>query len=106
MEEKKAPDYQIPYFVHEEDMNKIDMSHRRVEKWLFILCFALLVALIGSNVGWIIYESQFEDVVTETYSAETDGGGTAIANGDGSVSLNGESDLYKDNQATKETPKR
>lgn len=31
------------------------------------LCF--LIALVGSNVGWLIYESQFE-TVTETQTVE------------------------------------
>ena len=89
--------YNIPYFVHQEDMNRLDISHKRVEKWLITLCIILVIALIGTNSAWMIYESQFEDVVTETYSAETDQGGTAIANGNGSVTLNDESDLHKIN---------
>lgn len=91
------PDYNIPYFVHQDDMNKMDMSHKRVEKWLFVLCMVIFLALVATNAFWIHYENSFEDVVTETYSAETDNGGTAIANGDGSVSVNGESELYKNN---------
>lgn len=97
-EEKPIPaDYNIPYFVHQDDMNKLDMSHKRVEKWLITLCIIIFVALIGTNGAWMYYESQFEDVVTETYTAETDQGGTAIANGDGTVTVNGESDIQKDN---------
>ena len=90
-------DYQISYFVHQDDMNKLDMSHKRVEKWLFALCIIMFIALVGTNAYWIWNESQYEDVVTETYTAETDAGGTAIANGDGSVTVNGESNLHKDN---------
>ena len=97
-EEKKIPaDYEIPYFVHQDDMNKLDQSHKRVEKWLVGLAAALFVALVGTNAYWIYYENQFQDVVTETYTAETDQGGTAIANGDGSVVVNGESELHKNN---------
>lgn len=91
------PDYPVPFYVHEHDFNKMDMNHKKIEKWLFILCFALLAALLGTNGAWLYRESQYEDVVTETYSAETDGGGTAIVNGDGSVTINGESDLHKNN---------
>ena len=87
-------DYKIPYFVHQDDMNKLDQSHKRIEKWLITLCFVIFVAFVGSNLAWIYYESQFEDVVTETYTAETDDGGTAIANGDGTVTVNGESELH------------
>ena len=90
-------DYNIPYFVHQDDMNKLDQSHKRVERWLIALCIIIFVALIGTNGAWMYYESQFEDVVTETYSAETDQGGTAIANGDGTVTVNGESELHENN---------
>ena len=34
-------------------------------KW-FIVCLVLIVLLVGSNIGWLVYESQFE-VVEETY---------------------------------------
>ena len=94
---KIPADFSIPYLVHQDDMNKMDMSHRRIEKWLFILCLVIFLALVATNIFWIHYENQFEDVVTETYTAESDNGGTAIANGDGSVSVNGESNLHKEN---------
>lgn len=97
-EEKPIPsNYRVPYFVHQDDMNKLDMSHKRVEKWLLAFCIVIFIALVGTNAYWIWNESQYEDVVTETYTAETDSGGTAIANGDGSVTVNGESDIHKDN---------
>ena len=96
--DKNIPaDFNIPYFVHQDDMNKLDQSHKRIEKWLIVLCIIIFVALIGTNGAWMYYESQFEDVVTETYSAETDQGGTAIANGDGTVTVNGESELHENN---------
>ena len=34
-------------------------------KW-FIVCLVLIFLLVGSNIGWLVYESQFEDV-EETY---------------------------------------
>lgn len=69
----------------------------RQVKRLFILCIILFIALVGTNAYWIWNEHQYADVVTETYTAETDNGGTAIANGDGSITLNGESNLHQDN---------
>ena len=98
--EKNKPipsDYAIPYFVHQDDMNKLDQSHKRVEKWLLVLCLVIFIALVGTNAGWMYYENSFEDVVTETYTAETDQGGTAIANGNGEVTINGESDIHENN---------
>ena len=90
MEENKMPD--VPYLAHEEEMTRME---RNVKRW-FIGWIITFAALILTNIGWIVYESQYQDVVTETYTAETDSGGTAIANGDGSVSINGESDISKD----------
>ena len=59
----------------------MDMSHKRVERWLGILCIIIFIALIGTNGAWLYYESQFEDVTT-TISQETssEGGGNAIVN--------------------------
>ena len=90
MEDMKNPD--VPYLSHEEEMTRME---RNVKRW-FIGWIITFAALILTNIEWIVYESQYQDVVTETYTAETDSGGTAIANGDGSVSINGESDISKD----------
>ena len=86
MEENNIKD--VPYLVHEEELVRME---RNVKRW-FIGWIITFVALILTNIGWVVYENQYQDVVTETYSAETDSGGTAIANGDGSVVVNGESD--------------
>ena len=34
----------------------------------FIIIIILIIALIGTNVGWLIYESQWETVVEEETS--------------------------------------
>lgn len=95
-ETKAIPaDYQIPYFVHQDDMNRLDQSHKRIEKWLIVVCIVIFIAFVGTNAWWMYYENSMEDIVTETYTAETDDGGTAIANGDGSIEINGESNLHK-----------
>ena len=62
----------------------------RIVKRLWVVVILLIVLLVGSNAMWVVYESQFsKEVTTETYTAETDGGGTAIANGSREVSVNG-----------------
>ena len=46
-----------------------ESSHARAERVtirLWIVILVLIVALIGTNAGWIWYESQFEEVVTNT----------------------------------------
>lgn len=58
----------IPYVAHEQAMYRADKEKRR---WFFI-AIILIVSLIASNLGWVIYESQFETVTEteETYSYE------------------------------------
>ena len=38
----------------------------QVQKRLFIIIIFLIIALVGSNVAWIVYESQFEKTQTTT----------------------------------------
>lgn len=93
-EEQKAA--QIPYYVHEGEMNRMD----RLNKRGFIAFLIVLVMLFVTNAGWIIYENQFQDeIITETYTATTDQGGTAIAHGEGDLNYYGDSDLYQNDQA-------
>ena len=37
----------------------------------FIIIIVLIIALIGTNVGWLIYESQFETVTEEETTTQT-----------------------------------
>ena len=62
----------IPYIAHESMMARLErITHRQ---WIVIL--VLILALVASNVGWILYESQWEVVkeTTVTQEAETDSG--------------------------------
>ena len=45
---------------------------------MFIIIIVLIIGLIGTNVGWLMYESQF-DVYTVTQ--ETDGEGDVTVSG-------------------------
>lgn len=80
----------VSYIAFEGEMTRME----RVNHRLFILCLALLVALLVTNIGWIYYESQWEYVQTTentSYEADASEGGNAIINGDGEVNINGES---------------
>lgn len=78
----------IPYFVHEGEMNRMERISRR----LWILVMTLVILLVGTNVGWIIYESQFQDIVI-TQEADTGEGGNNYLNGTGDFSYGtGETD--------------
>lgn len=98
MKEKIPADYQIPYFVHQDDMNKLDQSHKRVEKWLIGFAVALFIALVGTNAYWIWYEQSYQDVVVTENSQ--DGEGINIMSG-GDVSYGAENENSK-NQSQKE----
>lgn len=77
----------MPYVVHEAEMIRADRDKKRM--WIIIL--ALIFLLVGTNVAWLIYESQFETVetITEEYQVEASDGGNAIINDEGSVNING-----------------
>lgn len=75
-----------PYYAHEIDMNRME----RINKRWFIAFLVVLAMLFATNAGWIIYESQFQDVVIEQ-DASTDGGGNNYLNGTGVINY-GESE--------------
>lgn len=87
----------IPYYLHEGEMFRLERLNKR---W-FIAFLIVLVMLFVTNGAWIIYEMQYEDVVTtETYTATTDAGGAAVAYGEGDINIYGQSDLHQNNQET------
>ena len=71
--------------AHESALAREDRKNKR----LWILVIILLVMLFGTNVGWIYYESSFEDVMTVTQEVDTDNS-PAYVNATGSLTVNGE----------------
>lgn len=63
MEKEKT---NVPYIVYEGEMARAERRDKR--QWIVII--ALIVALFASNIGWLVYESQFE---TYTYAQDGDG---------------------------------
>ena len=67
----------VPYIVHEGDMARMERANKR----LWIVIITLIVLCVGSNIAWICYESQFEEVstttseVTQEVEQENEGGG-------------------------------
>lgn len=79
--------------AHELDMARMERTNRRQ----FIIIIILILLFVGSNAGWLYYESQFTDQVettTVTQDLNSDGGGDAIIN-DG-VHINGKSETNSD----------
>lgn len=62
----------------------VAIMERQVKR-LFAIIIALLVILLATNIGWIIYESQFDKVVI-SQDGDTDSGGdvnlSGVGNGD------------------------
>lgn len=72
----------VPYITHEADMARMERTNFR----LLVVILALIVLLVGTNIAWVIYESQFEDIVITQENA--DGYNNYIGN-DGDI-YNGE----------------
>lgn len=76
----------VPYIAYESTQARLERMNRRV----WILCIILIIALIGTNAGWIYYESQFQYYETEVTQNNEDGYNNYIGN-DGDIT-NGNTD--------------
>ena len=75
------------YMAFESSQARIE----RVNFKLWIVILVLIVTLIGTNVGWLIWENQWQYVQTDTtIEATQDGSGTNIVGG-GDISYGTES---------------
>lgn len=63
----------VPYIVHEAAMAR---NERNVKRLVVALIVAVVLAF-ATNVGWLIYESQFE-TLDYSYDYTQDGQGTNI----------------------------
>ena len=68
------------------------MAERTIKR-LWVLCVIMFLALVGSNVAWLYYESQFTYEETTTIDATQDGNGVNIVGG-GDVKYEPESEGY------------
>lgn len=82
---------QIPYIAHEADMTRMERTNRR----LWILNIILILILLATNAGWLIYENSFEDVYTSVDQEVDTGEGDATVIGVGNY--NGENQTDGDN---------
>ena len=81
---KEQPSETVPFIVHEGMMARAERTAKRL--WITILL--LIVLLVGSNAGWIWYQSQFEDIAI---SQENEDGYNNFIGNDGDI-FNGETD--------------
>lgn len=71
----------ISYVAHEADMARME----RIIKRLWILLIISLVALVGTNAAWVVYEAQFQYVTSTEQEVEQDAdgnGGNTFVGGD------------------------
>lgn len=65
----------VSFAAFESACTRIERTNKR----LFVLCIALLIVLIATNVGWIYYETQYETISYEQeVSQGADGNGSNI----------------------------
>lgn len=85
----------IPFAVHEADMTRQEKTI--IRQWVTIILLILL--LVGSNLAWLYYESQFEDTeTTTTVTQELDAGDGGNATINDGVHINGKNETdSKDN---------
>lgn len=72
------------------DWQRNEQRHLRREKRFVAIIVLLIILLVGSNIGWLVYNSQFE-VVEEstTITQDNDGGYNNYIGNDGDI-VNGE----------------
>lgn len=63
---------------HEKEMTRMETANKR---W-FIFAVVLAVMLFVSNVAWVIYENQFQDVTITQDADTTDGSNYLNATGE------------------------
>lgn len=89
----------VPYIVYESEMARLE----RIIKRQFILIIASLIFLVGTNLYWVYYESQFEEVTTTEVTQDVDSGGSGDAIINDGVRINGEGETEgQDNKNTQE----
>ena len=70
IEELKGSVKDMEKQVHEQSLALEMLSElKKSSKRWFLVSIILLIALVVSNIGWLIYESQWEEV-TETQTIE------------------------------------
>ena len=80
------------------DWQRNEQRHLRREKRFVAIIVLLIILLVGSNIGWMIYESQFEDVVTtEEVVVDADDNGNANYIGQDGNIYNGEDNSKENN---------
>lgn len=93
--EEKNNDKPVDYRVHESILARMERTNKR---W-FVLCIVIFLAFVGSNIGWLIYESQFEDIsTTVTQNTQSESGNAIIYGEHAGAVIYGEGKSNSNNQ--------
>lgn len=68
--ESVSEDRTVPYIVHEGILARFERINRR----LWVLVVLLIALLVGSNIAWLVYESQYQKTESTTVTQDTKGG--------------------------------
>lgn len=85
--ERKKQAEPVPFIAYESAMARLERTIKR----LWILLIILVVLFVGSNVAWIVYESQWEVYETTEVTQENESGYNSYIGNDGDI-YNGNSD--------------
>ena len=72
-------------YEHQYVFDIITAQMERTIKRLWIMCILLVVLLVGSNIAWFVYESQFEtvsQVTTQEVQQDNDNGNNIMVGRD------------------------
>lgn len=81
----------VSYIVFEGEMTRMERTNHRL--WIF--CILLLLTLIGTNAGWLYYESTYQYVESLEVTQDTEGGTNNFIGNDGDI-YNGETESPQD----------
>ena len=71
----------MPIAQHEKDQNRL----MGIIKSLIAVIVILIVLLVGSNIGWLVYEAQYETVEETTITQENEDGYNNYIGNDGDI---------------------
>ena len=71
------------------DWQRNEQRHLRREKRFIAIIILLIVLLVGSNIGWLVYENQYEIIEETTITQENEDGYNNYIGNDGDI-VNGE----------------
>lgn len=78
-EKNKVANYSVPFFVHEEDMARIEKIYLKELFWKNIIILVLALMFVISNLLWLYREINMETVeIQQDISAESTDGSDVV----------------------------